>query len=93
MGKFKELATALRGAVQNLVNDTNVEAVAGIAKTIDSMEVEYETAEKETKEAKNTLVKYVKDYAFKEKPEDNTGVETPPTLDDAIAEAFKEEKK
>lgn len=90
MSKFKELCATLRESVQGLVNETNVEKIAGVAKTIDAVEAEYETAEKETKEAKENLVKYVKEYAFKDKPEDKTGIETPPSIDDAIAEAFKD---
>ena len=92
MSKFNELCTALRGAVQGLLDNTNVEKIAGIAKTIDGIEAEYNSAENEAKNAKENLVKYVKEYAFKEKPDDETGTAEPPCLDDAIADAFKDLK-
>ena len=90
MSKFEELVTGLRGAVQELINETNVDKIASIAQSIDNLEVEYKTAEKATQEARDSLVKYVKEYAFKEKSEDHTGTQEPPSLEDAIAEAFKE---
>ena len=90
MSKFNDILTELRHSVQGLVNETNVDAIARIAKNMDSLEAEYKTAETEKQEAKENLVKYVKEYAFKEKGKDETETALPPSLDEAIENAFKE---
>lgn len=89
MAKFKETVVTLRGALQELINETNVDKIASMANTIDALEAEYDAQEKATQEARDSLVKYVKEYAFKEKAPDTTGTEEAPSLDDAIAAAFE----
>lgn len=91
MKTFKETIATLREHTQALLNETNIEAIATVAKEIDSLEALHEQAEEELQGAKDNLVKYVKEYAFKEKSPDLTGTVETPTLDDAIEEAFKTE--
>lgn len=90
MTKYDEKANDLRNFIQALLNENNVEQIAEVSKAIDSLEEEHKKTEEELKGAKNTLVKYVKEYAFKNKSEDKTGIEKAPSLDEAFAEAFKE---
>ena len=89
---FKEILQQMRTQTQALINDTNVEQVAQVAKQIDSLEEAYNAQESELQGARASLVKYVKEYAFKDKATDVTGTEKTPTLDEALAEAFKETK-
>lgn len=87
MSKFSEILTKIRNDVQGLVSPDNVEAIAPIAKGLDTLEAEYNTAEQATKEAKESLVKYVKEYAFKDKSDLDTGIEQPMSLEDAFTQA------
>lgn len=92
MANFNEILAKAKEQLQDLVDGNNVEKIAGIAKTFDSLETEYKAVEKEKQDAKDSLVKYVKEYAFKEKEPDTTGTDLPPTIDEAIEEAFKDLK-
>lgn len=89
MGKFADTLAILRKDVEALTGAENVEQIANIAKSLDTLEAEYKTAEKETQDAKNNLVKYVKTYAFKETSGTDTGIEQPMTLEDAFAKAHE----
>lgn len=89
MNNFKDLMAGVRTGLKGLLNENNVDAVASISKSLDDMEKVHANTEAEAQSAKDNLVKYVKEYAFKEKQVD-AGLDTPPTLDEAFAEAFKE---
>lgn len=89
MSKFSEILTKIRNDVQGLVSPDNVEAIAPIAKGLDTLEEEYNISEQATKDAKENLVKYVKEYAFKDKSDLDTGIEQPMSLEDAFAKAHE----
>lgn len=89
MSKFSEILTKIRNDVQGLVSSDNVEAIAPIAKGLDTLEEEYNISEQATKDAKENLVKYVKEYAFKDKSDLDTGIEQPMSLEDAFAKAHE----
>lgn len=89
MNSFKELLAGVRTGLKGLLNETNVDAIASISKSLDDMEQSHATTEAECQSAKDNLVKYVKEYAFKEKSVDEH-LDNPPSLDEAFAEAFKE---
>lgn len=89
MSKFNDLMGGVRTALKGLLNETNVEQVASITKSLDDMEHEHASTEAEVQSAKDNLVKYVKEYAFKDKQVD-AGLDKPVSLDDAFADAFKE---
>lgn len=90
MSKFNEAAGALRESLKSMLTNDNVEQIAALNKQIDLLEAEHKATEHEVTEAKDTLVKYVKEYAFGEKQNQDTGTEKTPSLDEAFAAAFKE---
>ena len=79
----------MRGTLQGLLNDENVEKVAEGAKALDSLEAEYKTAQEEAQSAKDRLVKYVGEYAFQNKGNDDTHTEATPSLDELFEKEFK----
>ena len=88
MPKFEEIMAQMRGQMQDLLNENNVDKIAQGVKTLDALEAEYKTAQKESQDAKENLVKYVKEYAFKDKPEDSTHTEETPSLDELFEKEF-----
>lgn len=88
MSKFNDAANMLRESLKGMITADNVEAIASLNNQIDILEAEHKEAQKETQEAKDTLVKYVKEYAFNEKANQDTGTEEALTLDEAFAKAF-----
>ena len=93
MSKFNEIIAQMRGTLQGLLNDTNVDKVAEGAKALDALEAEYKTAQEEAQGAKDKLVKYVGEYAFQNKGEDNTHIEETPSLDELFEKEFQENNK
>ena len=88
MSKFEEIMSQARGILQGLLNDSNVDKVAEGAKALDALTEEYKASEKEAQSAKDNLVKYVGEYAFKDKGSDDTHTEETPTLDDLFEKEF-----
>lgn len=89
MTKFEEIMAQMKGTLQSLLNDENVEKVAEGAKALEALEGEYKSALQEAQGAKDKLVKYVGEYAFNNKSEDITHTEETPTLDELFEKEFK----
>lgn len=87
MKTFAEILADLRAAITDLTTAENTEQIAGIAKSLDTLEDAHRSAEEEAKSAKENLVKYVKEYAFKKPSQDNTGIEPPVSIEDAFENA------
>ena len=88
MTKFEEKITQMKETLQSLLNDENVEKVAEGAKTLEALESEYKATQQEAQSAKDKLVKYVGEYAFKDKGEDSTHTEETPSLDELFEKEF-----
>lgn len=89
MSKFNEIIAQMKETLQGLLTDANVDQVAKGAKALDALEAEYKTAQEEAQSAKDKLVKYVGEYAFQNKGEDNTHIEETPSLDELFEKEFK----
>lgn len=85
---FKDKMAHIRESVKGFLNSDNVEAITALSKELDGIEAEYETARKAESDAKENLVKYVKEYAFDKPLEDSTHTEESPSLDDLITKEF-----
>ena len=90
MKTFAEILAGLRAEITNLTTAENTEKIAGIAKGLDTLEEAHNSTEEEAKSAKENLVKYVKEYAFKKPSQDNTGIEKPVSIEDAFENATNE---
>ena len=88
MANFKEVLAQTREQLKGLLNDSNIDQIAQANKGLDALEAEYNNAEKQASEAKENLVKYVKEYAFNDKAEDTTHTEEAPTLDELFEKEF-----
>ena len=88
MSKFEEIMTQMKGTLQSLLNDENVDKVAEGAKALDALESEYKNTQQEAQSAKDKLVKYVGEYAFQNKGEDKTHTEETPSLDELFEKEF-----
>lgn len=86
--KFEEIMAQVRAILQNLLNEENVDKIAEGAKTLDSLEEAYKASQKEAQDAKENLVKYVKEYAFQDKGEDIAHIEETPSLDELFEKEF-----
>ena len=87
MKTFAEILAELRAEIVELTTAENTEKIAGISKSLDTLEGVHKNAEEEAKSAKENLVKYVKEYALKKPSQDITGIETPVSIEDAFENA------
>ena len=90
MKTFEEVLASLRSDIQGMASSENVEKIAEMAKSLDTLEELHKDSEKEANDAKENLVKYVKEYAFKKPSQVDTGIETPVSIEDAFDNATKE---
>lgn len=90
MKTFAEILAQLRAEITDLTTAENTEKIAGIAKSLDTLEDAHKSTQEEAKSAKDNLVKYVKEYALKKPSQVETGIETPVSIEDAFENATKE---
>lgn len=93
MSKFSDTMAQIREFLKSSLTNDNIEQTTNASKQLDTLEAEYNAREKEVSEAKDNLVKYVKEYAFDKPGEDTTHTGETPSLDDLIAKEFQETKK
>ena len=90
MKTFEEILASLRSDIQGMASSENVDQIANMAKSLDTLEELHNDSKKEAAEAKENLVNYVKTYAFKKPAQNETGIETPVSIEDAFENATKE---
>lgn len=90
MKTFAEILSQLRSDIQGMASSENVEKIAEMAKSLDTLEELHKDSEKEANDAKENLVKYVKEYAFKKPSQVDTGIDAPVSIEDAFENATKE---
>ena len=90
MKTFAEILSQLRQDIQGMASTENVEKIATMAKSLDTLEELHKDSEKQANDAKENLVKYVKEYAFKNPSKVDTGIEQPVSIEDAFENATKE---
>lgn len=92
MKKFEESINNLRASLRELVNTDNAEALAKVDKIIDDAVVAYNATDEELREAKNTIVDYVKNTSFKTPPQDDIPDMESKSLDDIMLEELNKIK-
>ena len=90
MKTFADVLSQLRADIQGMASSENVEKIAEMAKSLDTLEEIHKDSEKEANDAKENLVKYVKEYAFKKPSQVDTGIESPVSIEDAFENATNE---